>query len=411
MSNTFIGGVKPPYMNPAPDIMSEAFKPTQISPGIPDGYRITVANGDKIAIGDAVAVSDNGKPDILSGISGTVAVSQHEGQCSVTVKNDYLDTVSGRCTPLEKNINGLSEADLTEALLRMGIALPPAGKKTPVCLIVNCCEPDSHSSSVTRTVFEKTKEIIGGTIILMKLLGAGKAICAVPKPMYPCANRLEECIRNSHMIKTKLVSGKYPQHEPHMLVSSLFNMEINPAVPTANAGYPVVPAALCAAVFDALAKGLPFTSSVITVSKEYSFSWNYTVPFGTEINELIPLCGDGGNHGTVLIGGKMTGSETDGSDHTAPDTFSVVLTERERKTKRRPCIGCGRCGSVCPVRLQPSLIAECLSDGNHNLSEKLGAEYCIACGCCNTVCPAGIDLGTAVLSEKTSIIEKGATHE
>lgn len=412
MSNTFVGGIKLPYMNPAPDIISAPFKPTRISLGIPDGYRVAVKHGDKIAIGDEVAVSEDGNPNILSGISGTVSVSHYEGQQSVTVENDFCDTVSEKCIPLKKNINELSEADLTEALLKMGIAPPSAGKKSPVCLIINCCEPDSHSSSVTRTLLEKTEEVIGGARILMKLLGAGKAICAVPKPMYKCANDLGCCINDSRMIKIRLVSGKYPQHEPHMLVSSLFNIEINPSVPVSDAGYPVVSAVLCAAVFDALAKGLPFTSSIITVSEEHTASGNYTVPFGTEINELIPLCGDFSEKPEkIRIGGVMTGKETDGSDHTKPDTSAIILNKQKRQVKLRPCLHCGRCSSACPVRLQPSLIFEYSADVNHEITKKLDAEYCIACGCCSSVCPAGIDLRAVILSEKAFITEKGAAYE
>lgn len=107
----------------------------------------------------------------------------------------------------------------------------------------------------------------------------------------------------------------------------------------------------------------------------------------------------------------MTGKETDGSDHTKPDTSAIILNKQKRQVKLRPCLHCGRCSSACPVRLQPSLIFEYSADGNHEITKKLDAEYCIACGCCSSVCPAGIDLRAVILSEKAFITGKGAAYE
>lgn len=410
MSNTFIGGIRLPYMNPAPDIPSEPISPAQIRLTVPEGFRLVVGAGAQVSVGETLAVSENGLPDLLSGISGTVTLS--DSPAVVTVLNDGRNTPSAACAPLEKGIDLYDGEELREALLKRGLALPPAENKSPLCLIVDCCEHDSFSSAAARLIFEKTEAVLGGIRILLKLFGVGKAICAVPKPMYECANALCAQLGSGGMIRTKLVSGKYPQHEPHMLISALFNIELNPAVTPGRVGYPTVTAETCAAVYEALAFGIPYTAAYITVSEQTLVSKNYYVPFGTALSELVSAFGwpEGEEHG-LRVGGGMTGRSADGSFRTAPDTFAVVLTAEKKKSVPRACISCGRCRAVCPVRLLPSLIAEYAAEENHRLAGALHAETCIGCGCCNAVCPAGIDLKAGVWSEKLRLLEEGASHE
>ena len=70
-----------------------------------------------------------------------------------------------------------------------------------------------------------------------------------------------------------------------------------------------------------------------------------------------------------------------------------------------PCIRCGECAAVCPVRLQPqALIWHARADNETALREH-GLVDCIECGCCDLVCPSHIPLTASFRNAKLRIRE------
>lgn len=395
MSNTFTGGVLPDYPEIKNILPVTPTDPESVTLRIPEGYTVKASEGDRALIGTSLA--EGGGPAILSGISGTVSLS--EG--FVTVKNDYLSARSPSLHPIGKKLSEISVDELRDALHRMGVPTPSVPSEKPVeCIIADCCEHDTASASAAAVIFDRAEAVVGGLRIFMKLTGTAKGCLAVPHRMHLCADELSGST-DGKLVKIKPVSDKYPQHEPHMLVSSLFNLEINPLTDTGKAGYPVVTAEVCAAAFDALAKGIPYTSSYITLSGGTMLPGVYSVPFGTEIKRLPSLCGCT-EEGKILTGGTMTAKEVSDGEFTDKDTFAVTVSDGKSPEKPAPheCTSCGRCASVCPVRLLPPLIYDC---NDVKKAAKLGAEYCISCGCCDSVCPAGIELRKAISGMKEKI--------
>jgi len=68
----------------------------------------------------------------------------------------------------------------------------------------------------------------------------------------------------------------------------------------------------------------------------------------------------------------------------------LLITEKE--TRRVPvvnCIRCGKCITVCPMGLEPYLIAQLAQIGNFELAENERVMDCIECGSCQYTCPSG----------------------
>ena len=66
------------------------------------------------------------------------------------------------------------------------------------------------------------------------------------------------------------------------------------------------------------------------------------------------------------------------------------MTKKESKrAKMQNCIRCAQCVSVCPMGLEPVLLAQLteLSDFEQTESERI--MDCIECGSCQYTCPAG----------------------
>jgi electron transport complex protein RnfC len=57
-----------------------------------------------------------------------------------------------------------------------------------------------------------------------------------------------------------------------------------------------------------------------------------------------------------------------------------------------PCIRCGDCASVCPVRLLPQQLLWYAHADDEKKLRDFGLTDCIECGCCDLVCPSHIAL-------------------
>lgn len=390
MAGRFTGGIKTSYVKIPKNAETEAFFPKKTTLVLPDGYRPSVSTGDTVMTGDLLGECPD-QYSILSGICGKVTVSGR----TVTVESNGERTLSERCRPVGAELKEMSENELRSALYKMGVPVPEPGKKSPVCLTVNCCEEYPSSAAARMTVLERGASVIGGVKILMKLLGAKRAVCAVPRFMYRYANMLESYLPDAKTVKAVTVSDKYPQSHPQMLISSVHGIDINIRVKTDDAGYPVVSAGLCAAAYDALAYGIPYTADGVTVSGGgIDCIRCVKTPFGTDLNELAEYCGAKGTATSGYPGYTKIGDRTD------KDVRTVVFEEDNPGIAVYPCIECGRCAGVCPVSLIPSMIAKSIEREGKS-PEKLNAECCINCKCCDAVCPSGIPLSDMIAKNAT----------
>lgn len=166
-----------------------------------------------------------------------------------------------------------------------------------------------------------------------------------------------------------------------------------------------------AAMTEAVEEGLPQTHTVVTVSGEVlSHPGRYLVPVGTPVGELLTHCGAGARPCQAVMGEALTGQSV--LDPDTPITASTrgitVWTPQKARLDDRvfPCIGCGKCQSVCPQGLEPWVVQEAL--GLDPVPERMlwRVEECSQCGVCRAVCPSGIDL-TACMKQAAELRKRG----
>lgn len=58
-----------------------------------------------------------------------------------------------------------------------------------------------------------------------------------------------------------------------------------------------------------------------------------------------------------------------------------------------PCISCGQCLDICPLRLTPVRLARLVEEGRVGDARRLGLESCVDCGLCSWICPSRLELG------------------
>jgi electron transport complex protein RnfC len=81
----------------------------------------------------------------------------------------------------------------------------------------------------------------------------------------------------------------------------------------------------------------------------------------------------------------------------------LIPREESHRTDIKSCIRCGKCISVCPMGLEPFLLAQ---EVKHEMWERAEADMimdCIECGSCHYTCPSGRPLLDYIRLGKTKV--------
>jgi len=86
------------------------------------------------------------------------------------------------------------------------------------------------------------------------------------------------------------------------------------------------------------------------------------------------------------------------------------VASTNRHGEERPCIQCGWCARVCPVRIIPQLIYRHARVVIDEALVRFGAFNCIDCNLCTFVCPSKIPLARHILDAKEKLLAVGCDN-
>jgi electron transport complex protein RnfC len=207
---------------------------------------------------------------------------------------------------------------------------------------------------------------------------------------------------------------KYPQGDERQLIYALTGREIPTGKLPEDAGCVVFNAHTCAAVYTAIATGMPSVRRIITVSGDcIATPKNLSVPVGVPASLLVEYCG-----GLVktpekmIFGGPMMGqAQLDAHIPVKKSTSAILYLSRKYSAKPKKdtsCIRCGRCVSNCPMHLMPLYIAMSVRNDDMKAAERYGAMSCVECGSCSYNCPAKVEIVQYIRVAKNYISTESA---
>lgn len=419
MLKTFrIGGVHPPENKlSAGEKIKVLPVPEQVI--IPLGQHIgapatpVVQKGDTVKAGQLIAqaagfVSAN----IHSSVSGTVVAIDNVTDAAglskpaITIKvegDEWLPEID-RTDKLECNIT-LSKEEIVKAIAAAGIVgmggatfptqvklTPPPGSKAEF-LIINGVECEPYLTSDHRVMLEKAEEVIVGVQILMKAIDVKKAIIGIENNKKDAIEHLQQIASKVLGVEICPLKVKYPQGGEKQLIQATVGRAVPSGALPIAVGAVVQNVGTALAVYEAVMKRKPLVERVVTVTgKSVKQPGNYLCRIGTPISKLIEAAGGiPDDTGKVIGGGPMMGRTMVNVDSPIMKGTSGVLLinnqEAERKAVRN-CIRCSKCVTVCPMGLEPYLLAKL---SMFNLLERMEEEKvmdCIECGSCSFTCPS-----------------------
>ena len=271
--------------------------------------------------------------------------------------------------------------------------LPPPGKKAEV-LIVNGVECEPYLTCDHQLMLEHGEEIIVGIEILKRALGVDRAIIGIENNKKDAIEHMTKLAQSKLGIEVVPLKLKYPQGGEKQLIDACIGRQVPSGALPIEVGAVVDNVATIYAVYEAVQKNKPLISRVMTVTgKKVAKPGNYSVRFGTPIEEVIALAGGVPvDTGKIIGGGPMMGRAMDHIEAMPANkrlSGLLFLPEAESiRPEEENCIRCGKCVQACPMGLEPYLLQRMSQLEMWEDCEKHDVMDCIDCGCCVFACPA-----------------------
>jgi len=371
--------------------------------------------GSYVKMGQKIGENAKGMSvPIHSPVSGTIVkIGLLNGIKALVIENDFQYEISP-VNPIE-NFKAESKEKLINHIREMGIvglggATFPTyikyNNSTPLqTLIVNACECEPYLNNDNIIMQEQPMDIIKGIEIVLFITGAEKAIIAIENNKPKAVEIIKNNVKNYPNIEVKTLKTIYPQGGEKQLIKTLLNKELPSRTLPSSIGVLVSNIQTIKSVYDAVIKGIPLTERIITVSGNgVKNPKNLKVKIGTPFSDILKFCKFDYNKTKKLItGGPLMGISQNSSEHPVVKgtTGLLALTQDElRRESDEPCISCGKCIDVCPMKLMPLVFERNLFSENLEKNREFNLLDCIDCGCCTYICPANRPLNEAIKQGK-----------
>ena len=373
-----------------------------------------VAKGDEVKVGTKIA--DAGgfvSAPIFSSVSGKVAKIDTVIDASgyrkpaifINVVGDEWEESIDRSDTLVKECD-LEPKAIVEKIKNAGVVgmggacfpthvkLTPPPTAKPECVIVNAVECEPYLTADHQLMLEHPDEILVGVTLVMTAVNVNKGYIGIENNKPDAIKLMTEKAAQYPNIEVVPLKVKYPQGGEKQLIDAVIGRQVPapPALPV-SVGAILQNVGTMYAIYQAVQKNKPLFERVVTVTgKSLANPTNFMARMGTPMSQLIDACGGlPEDTGKVIGGGPMMGKALMNTEVPICKGSSGVLIMNQKESKRAeidPCIRCAKCVSVCPMGLEPYLLATCSSLADWERDEKEDITSCIECGSCQFTCPS-----------------------
>jgi len=261
----------------------------------------------------------------------------------------------------------------------------PEAELPPVRAIVVFGTDEEPEIAVQRRVVATEGERLGQGLTLLQKLFPNVRLYLVlaPGAAVPAVAGVE-----------RIVAGeRYLEHDRRLLLARVAHVDNVTPRAAREAGFLGLTAETVAALAASVESGLPRSEKLVTVAGP-SLAAPVTVRarLGTPVAEICTqLELDPSDGDRLLLGGRWRGfAQFDLQAPITAETDGLTLVPAAELVPylERPCINCGRCVRICPVRIPVNLAGRYAEFALIDAAEQHGALACIECGLCAYVCPA-----------------------
>ena len=413
MKHLFFGGIHPKYNKEMSKTTPEVKTIDPAVVVIPMLQHIgapctpMVAVGDRVLKGQKIGDGEGLCVPVHASVSGTVIAIEPRPHTrgglvnAVVIENDhkYESVTMPHAGSDDEILHSIREA----GIVGMGGAAFPGNVKALGAmgnvdtLIANGCECEPYITADDTLLRTEPGVVLEGMLILRSLLNPRRTVLAVEDNKTEAIAELKALLPCYPDIELVILPTRYPQGSEKQLIQAVTGRQVPPGQLPVKVGCAVFNVSTFAAICRAATEGKALTERIVTVSGEaIAKPQNFIVPIGTSFHDLIEVAG--GLHDKterVISGGPMMGAAQ--SDLAVPvikatNSVLCLLKDVNGAAENPVCLRCGKCVSVCPMRLQPLYMYRFTNAGRVDELNRMNLLDCMECGSCAFTCPGKLPL-------------------
>ena len=409
---TPLGGVRLPTQ-PTPFVKQAKLQATgtRVYLRLPDenAYTLCVSEGETVASGTLIAKEADGTP-VYAPVSGRFdGVFSNGGREYAGVTDDGKGEKSPVFAPETRPLGDIPAEELLEKVKMLGILDVRGGdrlwrtlSRASGCfpegavpkLIIDATDASGCSFTNYIQALQTPSDLIGGAVLLARLLGTGRIILLVDADRQKAIRTLTGRIGGNPLFALAKTVACYPMRD-EMIYEMLYMERIPKGSSMNERGIFITDAQTAVQFCRAMLTGMPQTVRWLTAAGE-GFAQQAVVclPLGTPWQNVLAACKFRGEPYRTMINSPIRGEEARG---VCEGDAVCVISSLPKEHHATHCISCGHCGEVCPMRLQPRkiLFTRRISDVQALVSD------CVGCGCCEYACPAYLPLAEMIAEYKS----------
>lgn len=347
---------------------------------------------------------------------------------SIIIENDFQNTLY---TPaLHRHLDDVTPEEIVNIVKNAGIVgmggatfpthvkLSPPKEKKVKTIVINGAECEPYLTSDHRVMLEQPEVLLDGCYAMMKALNCPECIIAIEENKPDAIEAISALLTNINEKRVKLavLKTKYPQGSEKQIIQAITKREVPPGGLPLDVGIVVDNVDTCAAIGRSVKNGLPLMRRVVTVGGgAFANHRNFRVFIGTPISELIKEVGGFCEEpAKIILGGPMMGTSLFSTEvPVIKGTGALIALTKEETyvSKPSPCLRCGECVSLCPMRLEPLMLNAYALAGDLDECLKLNIMDCMECGSCTYICPGKRNPVQSIRIAKQRIAERKAAEK
>ncbi|MFP4432193.1 MAG: electron transport complex subunit RsxC [Spirochaetaceae bacterium] len=437
LKSVIVGGVHPSYRKglsfsraiedaPVPPKVSIPLSQHLGAPATP-----VVTKGDEVTPGMLLAeapklISANVHSPVAGKVKSIVNNPMPGGSLAdyIEIETDVDATVAHHWQTQDVDLSAVDRKWLSRTMREAGIvgmggatfptdvkySPPPTAKLDTFILNGAECEP--YLTCDHRMMVEKAAEVLRGIALVRAAFSFDRVIIAIEKNKPDAIEAFRQALRAAEEpdIEVASLNVLYPQGAEKMLIKAVTGRTVPAGGLPFEVGVVVSNVQTIFALYEAAYLGKPLVQRVLTISGAgIREPKNIRALVGTPIADLVDFCGGYSEETTkVVAGGPMTGTALPTLEYSVTKGLSglLFLTQKDFPDEL-PCIHCGRCVDVCPMRLMPLKLAAFAKAGKFEEAKATNLADCFECGSCAWGCPSHIRLVSWIKYAKNYIRVKG----
>lgn len=379
-----------------------------MSMGIGAPAKPVVKPGDAVKVGQMIAEAGGFvSANIHSGVSGTVkkigemmgAMGRSMQTVEITV--DGLQEVSEDLhAPEIHSLEDLLKAVKDSGVVGLGGAGFPTMVKLSVkdieqvrYICVNGAECEPFITSDTRTMLDRTDDMMTAARLLVQFFKPEKMIFGIEKNKPDCIKVMRDAIQNEPLMEVQALPSMYPQGGEKVLIYHTTGGIVPEGKLPLDAGVLVLNVTTLAVIGQYIKTGMPLVEKVVTVNgSAVKEPKNVIVPIGMLMKDVFEAAGGFKEEpGKILYGGPMMGVSVPDMEQPVLKTTNAILAFNKKDSvlpEPSACIRCGKCVQHCPLHLMACAVERAYEKGDMERLDELKINLCMECGCCSFGCPA-----------------------